>query len=498
MGDFNHVTYILSFDKDVVTQALGQTYSSQKSSTFLEKIIQLQIEVPLINKKILIKEWKNSLDRVLNSNSINFDDKEWFELQESLEKGFLHNLDDLRKIKNIENSLSYVLPILKDKVYVVDLIVIESMRFFYPNLYSSLKYKKIDIFDERKDFDERVALYNNSNAQDERNKRIIKEFYEITRIKEISNYHGILSVIKKLFPTIKRFFTGSNYGFETQEFKAKLRVGSVDFFERYFSYNLNPREIPESLIKELLFELKDNSEFNIKINELLSQYEHYEIINKIFIYMDFVEDKTMVIVSLLACYNLFDNQYYNNDFFPIRNRERFLRNIVNFIESHNILQDLMVDKIILEKMDDELFVDFSILILGHNMINMETKKYLSQSLISRMEDNFNILDYPKSFEISSLIHLLKQSESFDVENYLNKVIKSERDIVIFLTSFCSFINSERVIKFDVEIIKNIHQAYCSDALTKKIEEICPKYLDAKESELKESVIGKYLITRNAT
>lgn len=203
----------------------------------------------MINKKILFKEWKNSLDRVLNSNKINFDDKEWLELQESLEKGFLHNLDDLRKIKNIENSLSYILPILKDKVYVVDLIVIESMRFFYPNLYSALKYKKIDIFDERKDFDERVALFNNSDAQDERNKRIIKEFYEITRIKEISNYHGILSVIKKLFPTIKRFFTESNYGVETKELKANLRVGSVDFFERYFSYSLNPQELPEFIIE---------------------------------------------------------------------------------------------------------------------------------------------------------------------------------------------------------------------------------------------------------
>jgi predicted KAP-like P-loop ATPase len=34
MGDFNYVTYILSFDRDVVTQALAQTYSYQKVLLF--------------------------------------------------------------------------------------------------------------------------------------------------------------------------------------------------------------------------------------------------------------------------------------------------------------------------------------------------------------------------------------------------------------------------------------------------------------------------------
>ena len=136
MGDFNYVTYILSFDRDVVTQALAQTYSYQKSSTFLEKIIQLQIEIPLINKKILIKLWQESIERVLNKNEIKLTEKEWLDLDKLITDGFLHNLDDIRKIKNIENSLSYIVPILKKKIYIVDLLVVESLKFFYPHLYS--------------------------------------------------------------------------------------------------------------------------------------------------------------------------------------------------------------------------------------------------------------------------------------------------------------------------------------------------------------------------
>jgi len=501
LGDFDHVTYILALDKDVVTQALGEAFSFDKSTTFLEKIIQLQIEVPLINKKILFKEWRNSLDRVLNSNNINFNDKEWFELQESLEKGFLHNLDDLRKIKNIENSLSYVLPILKNKVYVADLIVIESMRFFYPNLYSALKYKKIDIFDERKDFDERVALYNNSNAQDERNKRIIKEFYEITRIKEISNYHGILSVIKKLFPTIKRFFTGSNYGIETQELKAKLRVGRVDFFERYFSYSLNPQEPPEFIIKEIILEKNQFELFKKKIKEILETYDHSQVISKIFIYIDVLEkdDKVIILKYLLKSYFLVDENYNENGFFPIKNNIRLLSNIVDCINTYDLIEEFFISPDFLDDLENNLFINFYYRFSEYNRFfeNKQILDIFSKKVLLRVNSGMSLIDFQNEFIISRVLKLLRLQNDFNSEIYLSKIINSKEDLEVFLTAFCVISHpGGRQIKFDKDILEFIHTFYPIEKINSKINQFCPD-MQSKTYEqlhLDRGVIGKYLIS----
>ncbi len=495
LGDFDNVTYILAFDKQVVTQALGEVYSFDKSTTFLEKIIQLQIEVPLINKKILLREWKKSLDRVLETNSIEFDNVQWFELQTRIQKGFLQNLDDLRKIKNIENSLSYVLPILNNKVNIVDLITIESMRFFYPNLYLALKHNEVDIFDERKDLRDRVALLNNSEKQKERDERRIDEFYEITCLKEIANYNGVLSVLKDLFPTLNVLWTGFNYGVESRDLKTKLKIGSKDYFDRYFTYSLNPMELPETMVKDLLFHVNNNDNFNRRLDEILGVYKHYEVINKIFLFIDLVEDKEKIITQFFDVYEKFNNEYECDDgFFPIRNRERFLRNIFQVIENNNLILAIFSDNSIMSKMENELFVDCYMLARSHTQYNNEIKNSFLMSLVSRIGNNkFNILKYSAHFEISSLIDLLKQSEDFNVESYLNENIKNKEDIYTFLTSFCSFINGERIIKFDQEILKNIHKAYSYEEITEKIKKICPHYFSKNSNE---NAIEKYLIARD--
>lgn len=110
-----------------------------KSSTFLEKIIQLQIEIPLINKKILIKLWQESIERVLNKNEIKLTEKEWLDLDKLITDGFLHNLDDIRKIKNIENSLERYCANFKEKIYIVDLLVVEKFKIFLSSFIFSSK-----------------------------------------------------------------------------------------------------------------------------------------------------------------------------------------------------------------------------------------------------------------------------------------------------------------------------------------------------------------------
>lgn len=226
--------------------------------------------------------WQESIERVLNKNEIKLTEKEWLDLDKLITDGFLHNLDDIRKIKNIENSLGYIMPIIKKKIYIVDLLVVESLKFFYPDLYSALKYKKINIFNKTYDLSSRIIYFNDDQAKKNFYKEIEDDFYKKTKIKEINNYVLVIKMLKELIPSIKIFLTGSDNVLEQRDFKTKLRVGCEEYFDRYFSYNLNPQELPEFVIEKIIREKDEFEIFKAEIKEILSKYDHFQVISKFF------------------------------------------------------------------------------------------------------------------------------------------------------------------------------------------------------------------------
>ena len=501
MGDFNYVTYILSFDRDVVTQALAQTYSYQKSSTFLEKIIQLQIEIPLINKKILIKLWQESIERVLNKNEIKLTEKEWLDLDKLITDGFLHNLDDIRKIKNIENSLSYIVPILKKKIYIVDLLVVESLKFFYPHLYSVLKYKKVNIFNKTYDISSRISSFKNEQTTKDFYKEIEEDFYEKTEIKVINNYVLVIKMLKELFPSIRIFLTGGGKVLEQRDFKTKLRVGCEEYFDRYFSYNLNPQELPEFVIEKIIREDKKFELFEAEIKEILSKYDHYQVISKFFIYMDILEknDKVIMLKYFLKIYYLIDGNHNENGFFPIKNNERLLNNIVDYINSYDLIGDFFINYDFLDDLDNGLFVNFYYRFSEYNKFheNEEVLDKFSKKALLKINHGMSLIDFPNKFIIIQVLKLLKLQNDFNSEIYLNKIINSKEDLEVFLTAFCTISHpGGRKIKFDKSIIEFIHTFYPIDKITYKINQFCPgtQSKSYEDLHLDNGVVEKYLIS----
>lgn len=504
MGDFNYVTYILSFDRDVVTQALAQTYSYQKSSTFLEKIIQLQIEIPLINKKILIKLWQESIERVLNKNEIKLTEKEWLDLDKLITDGFLHNLDDIRKIKNIENSLSYIVPILKKKIYIVDLLVVESLKFFYPHLYSALKYKKVNIFNKTYDLSSRIIYFKDDQAKQKFYKEIEEDFYEKTKIKEINNYVLVIKMLKELIPSIKIFLTGSSNVLEQRDFKIKLRVGCEEYFDRYFSYNLNPQELPEFVIEKIIREKNKFELFEVEIKEILSKYDHFQVISKFFIYMDILEknDKVIMLKYLLKIFYLIDENYNENGFFPIKNNIRLLDSIVDYINSYDLMGDFFINSDFLDDLDDlddDLFVNFYYRFSEYNEFyeNKEILDEFSKKMFLRMNSGVSLINFPNDFIISRVLKILQLQNDFNSEIYLNKIINNKEDLEVFLTAFCSISHpGGRRIKFDKSILELIHTFYPFDKIIYKINQIFPDMQSKpyEDLDLDSDVVEKYLIS----
>ena len=52
---------------------------------------------------------------------------------------------------------------------------------------------------------------------------------------------------------------------------------------------MNPQELPEFEIEKIIREDKKFELFEAEIKEILSKYDHYQVISKFFIYMDILE-----------------------------------------------------------------------------------------------------------------------------------------------------------------------------------------------------------------
>lgn len=496
LGDFENIIYILCFDKDVVVNALNESYSSTKSQTFLEKIIQLQVEIPLINKVILEKIWQESIERVLAENDIVLSNSEWNELSQYISDGFLLNLNDIRKIKNIENSLSYIIPILSKHVYLVDLIVIESIRFFYPKVYDVLKYRKFDIFNSRKDFSRSLALMAGEIQEQDIINSNLDDFLKATDLKSIPNCNLILKMLKNLLPSLKVKLEKNSYS--SIKKNKDLKICHEDYYDRYFSYTLNPGEMPEYEIVELF---NDSNNFVLNFKKLLNGFEQSEIINKIYIYLINSEEiKIERYLSLLIPMCTFiKDENVEVGFFKGSNVDLYIYKIVSLIHEKQIDCHFFVKNNIFYSFNNKTFVSFFYQFSEfYDLINdQELCMFFSKEAFSRISRGLNILDFPEDFYISKLLNLLKKNENFHITEYLDRILNNKDDLKVFLEAFCPVsIPGGRKIEIDKEIYKFIDILVGGVYIFEKINKFYADKILISELDKKSDVIDHYLFRFN--
>jgi predicted KAP-like P-loop ATPase len=142
VADFQNTAYVLAFDAEMVASALQERYSGrdvQAGQNFLEKIIQVPLDLPQIAESSLRAFCFRILETVLRDVGIALGDDEVRQLVMAFDAGLLPRLKTLRTARRYGNILSFALPILKDEVNMVDLILIEGIRIFYPRLYDCIR-----------------------------------------------------------------------------------------------------------------------------------------------------------------------------------------------------------------------------------------------------------------------------------------------------------------------------------------------------------------------
>ena len=229
VAKFPNTIYLLSFDKEIVSRALSavQNYDGDK---YLEKIIQVPINIPNVAKKNLWKILFDKLDEFFKSHDkMKWDTKYWDDIFTKCVSGYILNIRD---IVRLINTLSIKIDsIIDSEINYVDMIGITVIENHLPKLYEWIRSNK-PILTGEEDF------FLSRNEKSEAKKERIKNQLIAIGLREEDKMINILSLMFPYFASK----VGIGY-FDEKELRKMQRMGHPDKFDLYFSLDVDSVEV---------------------------------------------------------------------------------------------------------------------------------------------------------------------------------------------------------------------------------------------------------------
>lgn len=248
LADFPNTTYILSFDDKRVAEALGENYGPGGGRNFLEKIIQVPLSLPPTSRHARRDLAFEGLEASLSLAKVKLTEDQQHRIGDIFDKAFLNRITTPRLAKRFGNALSFALPLLVGEVDIVDLIFLEAIRTFYPELYASIRDN------------EEAFLGSVFDALSPMNEKEAKAHVEGVIKGALSSYSeqdqkAASMVVQDLFPRTGAtgLFRAGAYSSDFNEGWAKeKRVAAKDYFSRYFNYGVPSDDISDLEIERFL------------------------------------------------------------------------------------------------------------------------------------------------------------------------------------------------------------------------------------------------------
>lgn len=264
--DFPNVVYVLALDEEIVSLALGQVYWKQdteeqamlKGREYLEKFIQVPIYLPKVDEVKFKQFFIDGLKEILQKHNI--------------KTGFFENIDSVypvidittfRTIRNIKRYLNLVqifVPILKEEVFVDDLLYLLAIKVTEPSLYDWIRMHPHILYeDDQKYFKDNETI------------NTFKKKYSKYRL-----------VIEELFPKMGNVFGNSYIRKRTKADlpNRQLTISDKTYFSKYFMYSTPANQISQVELQAFYSLLSKNNEAVEEFDRLCGLYPVKDIFVK--------------------------------------------------------------------------------------------------------------------------------------------------------------------------------------------------------------------------
>lgn len=276
IADFPRVIYILAYDREILTRALGDS-DGENGESFIEKVVQLPISMPELYKRDIgryfFRQLKNIIcgysrqeesELVLQEVNGNF-------VEDSVYKAIIPYLKDMRSCKRILNAFQTRYSLAYDFCNDEDLMYIVILTLYEPNLITYIIMDTDCLYLENDEF---TSLSSNDSQDEYR-----KSFQKYVHCSEEA-----LHLLELMFPVFaKKTGRALNNKVSQNELIIKDKIA---FRENFLSYFAVPNgKIPSYELKQLLL---SGQEFKLRarLEDWAEHHQWISVYKKIEAYCD--------------------------------------------------------------------------------------------------------------------------------------------------------------------------------------------------------------------
>ena len=240
VAKFPKTIYLLVFDKDVVVKALEDIQKGD-GEEYLEKVIQMPIQIPEIPEEDLYRVLFAKLDKVLSSYpSIAFSPEHWNQIFPHCVSPYIKNLRDINRLCNI---LQFKLTTIYSEVDFADMIAISSVEIGNPTIYQWIREHKDILTGQSFDL---------SNKTQTEWKEFYKEMISKSYGDEEVDLVETMTMLSYLFPYFGNKIGEPYLVVDDKMFRKNNRITHADKFDRYFSYDIDSIVLRKAIIEEIV------------------------------------------------------------------------------------------------------------------------------------------------------------------------------------------------------------------------------------------------------
>lgn len=432
IGDFKNLVFIICMDDDYVAKAIHSRYGKnvQSGREFLEKIINVPLELPLIEKDDLDAYVYTKLKAVLDQSLI--EESHLRELHKSVDGSFFKSP---REVIRVINSFAISFFAIGTEVNVHDLFWIEYLKVKHKKAYNVIKDYAYD-FQANQFFELRISLNKGFMEKGE------KDNVSGVRKKLADKHPKVMRIIEFLFPSGKTE-TFSAYSaqplVDTGLLDLSKRITHINHFEKYFSFHTKNKVSELQFLKftKLLYE--DNTdEALIEFKSILNGCREIKLVNRTRAEIETVDIENFKKLALFLSQN---TDVFQEMGLRETNAITIVTSLAVRIKNEGVSDFEELVKSLIQILDTGSIISFLDMLMYNNNspFKAEFQKLYIQKITKGTPKEPFYLNRPYS------IMTMEIWASFDKEglkDYLYKSFEVKENLVAFFRCFLSYWNNE--------------------------------------------------------
>lgn len=436
VANFPNTLYLLSFDRDVVANALTkvQGYDGDK---YLEKIIQVPINIPEVTDEKLWQILFERLNNIQQSHPDMYFDKDlWTKVLYKFIYKYIKNIRDIIRFTNV---LSLKCDMLNNDINLVDLITITLLEVKEPNLYSWISSNKNLLVGEGQ-----LSFSLIGKNEDE----IRDIYYNHINTIDPNKTNEYISIVSHLFPYFSSKINGQTFH-DSNILRRAMRVGNEDYFDKYFVL-----DIDENTFSRVMFDFALASMNEHEFSNYLEKLYINEHIGMFLKELDSAKNELSkqripVLIKGLVQNAKYFNSEYRNGLFTMSSIDMLVYKVRDLFEQ---IKDDYEKELLLLSLIDKCSIDniefishfINVIELSHGRLAANGKenggiKIIGLESVLKVEQAFSkqikeVLSVNRDITLDTIRMTLHIYESFDpkeYDSYMFEMLKKDIHIISY-------------------------------------------------------------------